>query len=353
MPSTCLLLPFCCAAGVGALQVLEDTREHPLPRGGIDWQDSDHPGLAPAPKEEVGSASRRWRAPREEVDSGWRAPPHLPPSPSSGHEPVVPEPEPFAPEPADARAVLLFGCSLDNYAVVDFCSQGRNLDTYKVDSFSHSNWCFDRSLNVKIGAMFHPGVGYKGDLEYPFWHYWGSPLSVISGAGNYSTKTLLDKYAINFSQSMFQREPDMVVVDSSLWDLAVWQQEDGDDERAERPQERVQQWCQHDLPGLMATVSRTFPDSRVAFRTAPECLTCSINKFTNRMIEQLHECITQSTRRGKLFGMYDIIDLRGLMQNLSAGAYREYAYREDGYHQSKYASLLYLNEVFRHLREKW
>merc|ERR1719188_2244823 len=59
--------------------------------------------------------------------------------------------------------------------------------------------------------------------------------------------------------------PDMVVVESSLWDLFTWASVG----LKNVTKERLHQWGDRDLRHLMARVSETFPQSRIVFRTAP------------------------------------------------------------------------------------
>jgi len=204
-------------------------------------------------------------------------------------------------------------------------------------------WCFDESLNTRVASMFHPGVGYNGDLEDPFY----TGRRGIPENFKWSTMRILDVHARRLAQMALQGDPDLVVVDSSLWDLSAWVEKDG----REVSDARVRRWCQHDLPGLLAKVSDVFPSSRVAFRTAPNCLHCPTRGaalFGNPAIDQLYKCITSSTRGGKLFDKYEVVDYYAIVKNIPADDPQASSlYESDGYHPSWYASLKYVNETLR------
>jgi hypothetical protein len=254
-------------------------------------------------------------------------------------------------EPTPAMAALVFGNSLDRNAIQDFCREraGQAYD------FLQIRWCSDTTLNTTLGFIFHPGVGYKGDLHGPF-H--SSYIGFKHHHGTYSTHAILEQYLNTTAWSMLQANPDLVVVDSSLWDLAVWREQDNITDNAEVPVERVRQWCVHDLPNLLGNVSEVFPTSRIAFRTAPTIMESllpghELEKFTRHEIEMLYDCINSSMVEGALFGKYEVIDYHEIMANISArGLPQHRLYRPDGYHPSSYPSALYVNEILRRVGVK-
>jgi len=247
----------------------------------------------------------------------------------------------------DERRVLLLGCSLDRNALLDFCwTQGEN--TNQTTEPMQTAWCFHHKLNVKLGYIWHPGVGLNGDLHSPF-----------ALARSKSTSAILSKYANETSLDMLGASPHLVVVDSSLWDLLAWRFGDSGlktidgkpswGEPKEVTEVRVGQWCFHDLPNLLERVSEVFPTSRIAFRTAPTIEhTPGYEKFEKRDIELLYRCITTFTTGGKLLGKYDVIDYHAIMDKLIDRKLPD-LFNKDGYHPGAYPSLLYINEVLRHV----
>lgn len=200
----------------------------------------------------------------------------------------------------------------------------------------------------------------------------------------FQTSDILKYHANTTAHTMLQGNPDLVVVDSSLWDLAVWKERvqcgsrpcDGQsgwpcalpcgsrrcsgecgsgactcNRSRTVSRQRVQQWCKHDLPGLLERVQRAFPTSRIAFRTAPTIIDTKAERhewFTSHDIELLYECVTSSTEKGKLFGKYEIIDYRAIVKEL-ADQHAPGLYRYDGYHPNWYASTMYVHKVLRSL----
>jgi hypothetical protein len=239
----------------------------------------------------------------------------------------------------DEKRVLLLGCSLDRNALLDFCD-GHGEQTFDPVQTVR---CFNNDLNVRMGYLFHPGVGDHGDLH--------KPTAIAKGL---STNGILTKYAKETAQYLLKGSPELVVVDSSLWDLLVWRLGTAGDRGAgpnpsPKPvtEERVQQWCQHDLPLLMNLTSEIFPTSRIAFRTAPTIdHTPHHEKFEKHDIEMLHQCIKSSTNKGMLFGKYEIIDYYEIVKNL-IDRNVPHLFRDDGYHPGWYPSALYINDVLR------
>jgi len=240
----------------------------------------------------------------------------------------------------DRKRVLFFGASLDRNALLDFCwTQGEN--TEQTTTPLQTNWCFHHKLNVKLGYIWHPGVGMYGDLRRPF-----------AQAKAIATGKILVRYANKAADDMLGGTPHLVVVDSSLWDLLVWRLGTLGEKGAKSvpinvTEERVQQWCQYDLPRFLGNVSEAFPTSRIAFRTAPTIdHTPKGDRFAKRDIKLLYQCITSSKKKGKLFGKYEVIDYHAIVDNLIEEKVPN-LFGNDGYHPDLYPSLLYMDEVLR------
>jgi len=238
------------------------------------------------------------------------------------------------------KRVLLLGCSLDRNALLEFCwTHGTN--TENTSEPVQTAWCFQKDLNLKLGYIWHPGVGLHGDLHNPF---------AVSRCK--STGKILEHYANETSSSMIQGDPHLVVVDSSLWDLLVWRLGTSGQgavwgQPKEVTEERVQQWCQQDVPNLLGNVSKIFPNSRIAFRTAPTIdHTPKNEKFEKRDIELLYKCISSNTKKGMLFGKYEVIDYHAIMNKLVDRKLPN-LFNGDGYHPASYPSALYMTEVLR------
>jgi len=241
----------------------------------------------------------------------------------------------------DERRVLLIGCSLDRNALQDYCHD-HGEQTVETAEPLQTIRCFDKELNTRMGYIFHPGVGINGDLH--------KPTALAKGK---STGAILKKFANATAFGILKASPHLVVVDTSLWDLMGWRLGTPHGAGLPPPQpepvteERFQQWCQHDMPLLMRKVSKYFPTSRIAFRTAPTIdRTPKYEKFEKHDIDMLYQCISSSTENGMLLGKYEIIDYHKIMEHLIDRKVPD-LYRADGYHPSWYPSRLYIHEVLR------
>ncbi|CAK0825039.1 unnamed protein product [Prorocentrum cordatum] len=267
---------------------------------------------------------------------------------------------PPSPVGGDPARVLLFGSSLDRNAIGYFC--GEKMQSAE---FLQGRWCYDTTLNVRMGSLFHPGVGYNGDLQKPFF----KPL--LGKSIDVPTRDMLEHHLNGTARDMLHGSPDLVVVESSLWDLAAWKQPVcggmtwpcGTDMCSERcggsacicsgrevSSERVEQWRQHDLPGLLELVQGTFPTSRIAFRTAPTVTDSKLGgffaKFTSREVEMLYDCITSSTTEGRLFGKYEIVDYHAIVKRLADDHVPD-LFANDGYHPSWYPSIPIIHALYQ------
>lgn len=249
----------------------------------------------------------------------------------------------------DEQRILLLGCSLDRNAVFGFCEHhGDHNMTYTTTRPLNSSWCRSSELNVRMSYVFHPGVGVNGDLDEP------------SFSNGPSTGQILKHFAKEASMVMLKAEPTLIVVDSSLWDLASWNVGPlhGHTESwvyTHTPiaknvtKERVQQWCEHDLLTLLSEVSAIFNTSRIVFRTAPTILRDNF-KFRKADIELLYNCINSiRTQDNKLFGKYDIIDYHEIIQKQIDRHVTGLFNFQDGYHPTGYPSELYINDILLHV----
>lgn len=252
-----------------------------------------------------------------------------------------------APRAHASKSVFILGCSVDRYAVEWFCGH--------YEKFMRVA-CTDQQRDLAMGFVFHPGVGYNGDLQPPFYNRtrYGNIKSSVIGEGDKSL----------FEQSMRmvgEQYPDMVIVDSSLWDLANWA---NIDRRGDPTPERLQQWCDRDLPNMLKQVKRTFNKSRVIFRTAPFTARfipmgiTGVSLFSNEGIKSMRHCVKKKTKGGMLFGKYPVIDYFSLLESFlpvdmhgqrikNQSLWNQSLWQADGYHPSKEPARLYINDILR------
>jgi len=239
------------------------------------------------------------------------------------------------------QSVLILGSSVDRYAIHD---------NYPGESFIHDaenlqhNIVHDLSRNVSIAVLQHPGVGLNGDLDAPFWNpYLPRPLPKT-----YEPTWQVIKYAPEFGRRVFgANPPGLVVVETSLWDLAGWWQITGH----QATPERLEQWCDKDLPFLLKAVTDVFSQSRVVFRTAPQVAPWSTERWTQKNFEAMHQCVERrSAGTGEVFEHVGVIDYHEIMDELllrKSSGEELGLWKRDGYHPADLPSRLYLNQIFK------
>jgi len=238
------------------------------------------------------------------------------------------------------HSVFFLGSSVDRMAVENFC--GKEDKFYRVG-------CRNEKRELAIGFWFHPGVGINGDLQPPFYNRTRFPdvQNIIRD------KTLLQKNCRAIMGDIF---PDMVVVDSLLWDMATWASWG----LKNVTEERVRKWGDHDLHLLLTRVSEAFPTSRVVFRTAPtvhhpkflnepELRNLNIAVISAEGVNMMNSELGRHMTEGKLYGQYQMVDYSGIMNELleERGFADPSLWLKDGYHPSREPSRRYMNEVLR------
>jgi len=267
--------------------------------------------------------------------------------------------------------VLIIGSSVDRYAL------NRNYPgqtyVFRTEKYQHSVVEDKAGRHLGLAVLQHPGVGLNGDLDVPFWNpgeahaahaaaqakynqtrpAGTNPESPLEAIWQFFPTVAVINHAPKFSQLAFgTASPDLVVVETSLWDLAGWWQHTG--HRA--TPERIQQWCDKDMPYLLKTVSAYFPQSRIVFRTAPKVAPWSTERWTQQNFEAMHDCVLQkSAARVEAFEHVGVIDYYDVMEKLIASTGRDQLdslWKSDGYHPSEMPGRLYLNEIFKLLGVK-
>ena len=167
-------------------------------------------------------------------------------------------------------SVLLLGSSLDRNALKFLCDAAgaaQRHDTLLNDSFYGAFWCSVGDVTVAWALLF-------GSEAPP---YWKLPSYMVGGhkTGYYpmdktSSHDFIQVNATAFALRAFQvSAPSMVVVASSNWDLSSWWRAGGTRPHYRPPEHHFDIWCNHSLPTIVHAASAAFPDSRIAYRTAP------------------------------------------------------------------------------------
>jgi len=212
--------------------------------------------------------------------------------------------------------------------------------------------CTDKERGLAVGFWFHPGVGINGDLQPPFYN------STRYGANLHnpiSDKRELSQLTVRLMGEEF---PDLVVVDSSLWDMATWTSYGGKNVT----DERLSQWGNSDLPQLLDRVSETFDKSRIVFRTAPTVYESKfplvdpntrqhldIAVFSPDAIYMMNNELSKHLIDGKLYGKFEVLHYDKIMNDLikERGFRDPSLWLKDGYHPCGEASKRYFNQILQ------
>eukprot|EP00747_Dinoflagellata_sp_TGD_P183531 gnl/TRDRNA2_/TRDRNA2_38463_c0_seq1.p1 gnl/TRDRNA2_/TRDRNA2_38463_c0~~gnl/TRDRNA2_/TRDRNA2_38463_c0_seq1.p1 ORF type:complete len:365 (+),score=30.55 gnl/TRDRNA2_/TRDRNA2_38463_c0_seq1:80-1174(+) len=231
-----------------------------------------------------------------------------------------------SPEPLMAKSILFLGGSLDNNAVTTFC-HCLNATVYG-DPYKGQYCRVGKSGNSTVAMMLHPGSGEK-----PYFSEYNQTTS---------TDQLIRQYAPNFTRQVIKKrqvinkevsEPDLVVVDDSLWLVSKWWEHNGSPQGAPFPVKEVNQWCTTDLRWLMQLVQDSYQKSRIAFRTAPTVLGRTSGQ-TPEVFEGMATCVKAQTYDELLFGRFDLVDYHQLVDDMIS------SYKEKGHSPES----LYKNE---------
>lgn len=184
-----------------------------------------------------------------------------------------------------SKSVLLLGSSMDTSSAHSFCEAPFGKLQWKdgADPRMPSLVCrMGGRRGLTVMSVFHPGAG-----EGPWFDKY-SP----SDASLEDTSTIVQKLAVDLAHGMLDGgEPTAIVVASALWDVSKWWALRGKPNPPyEVPREDIARWCHKEVPELLRLVSKSFPRSHVAFRTAPEAPLASLGQ-SPEILEAMNECI--------------------------------------------------------------
>lgn len=219
----------------------------------------------------------------------------------------------------ESANILLLGSSVDRAAADYFCAHGKTKPKHDA-IFSKPPTGYNRARSCSMGGitlayMFHPGAGSP-----PYWLH--NNLKHHTGGAQEQhllTQDIVTLDAVNYTQRVFNSNPSLIVVESSLWDLAKWWDASGKPDMNNGtyvpPHTQIQNWCSHEIPELLSWVDAAFPGSRIAFRTPPTVQYKGMGESSEN-IELMQQCILGHTQGSRVYGKYDLIDYHGIMDDL-------------------------------------
>lgn len=258
-------------------------------------------------------------------------------------------------------AVLFVGSSLDERAMLYFCeaagsavvraqTSARGLSGHTLaepgETLKAAECIAGCSLaNFAIGRIFHPGAG-----EGPYFQTWENYTYDF----NETSKQLVARGAPYVAKFFSGRQPTIVVVDSSLWDISKWWQNNGKPPSPfPVPRADIQRWCRNEVRGLLDDVATAYPRSRVAFRTAPTVWPGDPIGQSAEIVEAMTACLESQvdTTSGLLYGKYQVVPYHDLVDEALSqrAATQRQALYQDRKHPGPQLSLAYVDYILRQL----
>lgn len=245
-----------------------------------------------------------------------------------------------------SRVVLLFGCSIDIYALDYFCkSAGAQVVGFTRGPndggvFAAGNLAYCSIGGTTLAYSFQPGVSGPP--------YSGHCNEILKRDCSKVQSAQLVQDSVNAIVTKFGQPPTAVVVDSSLWDVTSWWRLDGrPPEPYVAPLHRLHRWCQQDFPALLHAVHMAIPNGKVAFRNAPPIDFAPGYGHSMQNINTMNECLATSRINGNMrwypqFDYHHIVESVLSQYNVSAASVYY-----DAYHPGVIPSVFYIDSVLQ------
>ncbi|CAD7976865.1 unnamed protein product [Amoebophrya sp. A25] len=233
------------------------------------------------------------------------------------------------------KVLLLLGCSVDRMVQDSFC----------------------RDVKREPEYYFQPG---KEDVR-------GAPnVQVCKAPGNFTTMhvhipgsapcqpyykpyvedtPLLLNFASKQIYEVMRKHPDMIIVDSSLWDVVRWWVADPRKSIATQkiggPADRIKTWCSVEVPQLLNWTRIAFPESSILFRTGVPVNGPGYHGMHSSVIQSMNECLWNHASEGFLQGRFLVFPYYEIVKTLQESGNR--GLYLDQLHPGRYASQIYLS----------
>eukprot|EP00928_Gymnodinium_smaydae_P000554 TRINITY_DN1020_c0_g3_i1.p1 TRINITY_DN1020_c0_g3~~TRINITY_DN1020_c0_g3_i1.p1 ORF type:complete len:309 (-),score=28.51 TRINITY_DN1020_c0_g3_i1:51-977(-) len=234
------------------------------------------------------------------------------------------------------KRILLIGSSVDRYAQYFYCNQSnatvfadtvftRSLD----DGLQLAQGCFTEHFT--LAYMFIPGSG-------PPPYYWcqlkptlcGDNSLLSPGMTHATSHEIIEFDAPDFAgRSLGGFSPDIVMIESSNWDVAAWHANDRLGNSSGWPpsvlETHVRQWSDYDIPALLDVAQKAFPQSRIFTHTpARPVFDCGSGQSQAAFDMLTSSLLSKVDENGLLYGKYAYVDYYRiiadiLLPKLSAG----------------------------------
>jgi len=234
--------------------------------------------------------------------------------------------------------ILFFGCSLDIYAINDFCTAAHAPLIGFTNNFAYMAYCTMAAFTIVY--VFQPGASAP-----PYWRDYVGTLTAQQIVAQ-SAKDIVVK---------FGREPTAIVVDSSLWDVSNWWQKASMPiEPYQVPVADIDRWCQTDLPLLLGWIQTNYPRTKIALRTPSPVLGSNTYGQSSLIVDAMVKCVRETKTdflTNKVYGKYNLIDFHKLIQQfLLHQTATPLSFYKDVLHPGPQLSMVYMNAVLEWVR---
>lgn len=251
----------------------------------------------------------------------------------------------------NGQILLLFGCSLDIYALDYFCKAANAPITgFSKGSgdkaYTPGNLAYCQIGGFTLAFSFHPGVSGPP--------YFGACESVLKVAScmQVASATLIQQSIARVMQT-FGKPPTSIIVDSSLWDVAAWYLRDGSPkEPYVAPAAHINHWCLASFPALVSAVQLASPYSKVAFRSAPRVEFMAGYGHSMENINAINNCYKSHQQTpGDPLSLFQMIDYHYIVETLIASqGGSAVPFYDDAFHPGVLPSMVYVDWVMQWMK---
>jgi len=262
----------------------------------------------------------------------------------------------FSASQATPKLVWFVGDSNSYYAVRDTCA---NAKAKLVGEKAITNWSSPfhwtgAQIHCTLGGLtlfntFHPGASdpphYTWDTDRKPWQNY-----TVQGIATSKVKKL---------RKTFGKNPDVIIVNSDVWDVHAWWQYSGRPASWPVPHSYVKTWCHSTIPQLLDFLQQLVPTARVVFRSPQPSINNNnlpVLKTINETMDEMAACIRKSAYNathlfadtGPKYRLLDWTELVGRKLQTWGGDVSKWYY--DSYHPGPELRRVTMNALLDWLR---
>eukprot|EP00928_Gymnodinium_smaydae_P000550 TRINITY_DN1020_c0_g2_i1.p1 TRINITY_DN1020_c0_g2~~TRINITY_DN1020_c0_g2_i1.p1 ORF type:complete len:289 (-),score=37.54 TRINITY_DN1020_c0_g2_i1:52-918(-) len=267
-------------------------------------------------------------------------------------------------EQAKHKNILLIGSSVDRFALNFYCEhvEGTGYADAKFtgtldEGLQLPQGCSTESFTVAY--MFIPGSGPPPYFQCDHKPTLCGDNSLLSpGMTHARPNEIIEIDAPDFVARNFNgSSPDIVVVESSNWDVTAWHVDEGLGNSVVWPpsvlEKHIKQWSDHDVPALLDLAQKAFPDSKILTHTPARVYTdCEWGQSPEAFDNLTSALLSKADENGLLYGKYAYIDYYKIIADIlrakeAAGInpFESYNTYHDYKHPGREPAVKYIDEL--------